>query len=108
LNISRTSVGLAVRAARNAASLSLSDTSAKTKISVSALSRIENGLRSLEFIEASQLANTLNVTLDHFCLLAAAIEKDGIADRALGQREALTSLRNIQRLAVLCAIEAAS
>jgi len=108
LKISRTSVGLAVRAARQAARLSLLDISKKTGISISALSRIETGLRSLDFIEASMLAHELNVDLEHFKDLAVTYEKNGISEKIGKHRELMTDLRRAEQLALLVAIEAAA
>lgn len=106
MKISQNSVGMAVRAARQAARLSLSDIFEITNISVSALSRIENGVRSLDFLEASAIADVLKVDLEHFRALAVTFEEEGLVNQISNKREALADLRAIQRLAILTAIEA--
>ena len=108
MKVSRISVGMAVRAARQAARLSLGEISEKTGISVSALSRIENGLPSLDFVEAAYLAEALNVDLEHFRALASTFEEEGLSDQAFQKKEALSALRSIQRLAILAAVEASA
>ncbi len=108
MKLSPVSVGMAVRAARQAARLPLSDISEKTKISVSSLSRVENGLRSLDFIEAANLAEVLNVDLEHFRALASTFEEDGMPERTAQKKQALADLKEIQRLAILTAIEASA
>ncbi len=105
MKISRTTLGLAVRAAREAAKLTLTDLSEITKISVSALSRSENGLRDLEFAEAIAIAAATRIELDTLHALAATYERDGAPAIALKREQLANDLNALRRLAIEAAIE---
>jgi len=108
LNTSRTSIGLAVRAARQAARISLTELAKRTDINISALSRVETGLRGLEFVEAIALAKELHVSLDHFKDLANTYEKIGVPEKIIKNRQLMNDLRQVHQLAILTAIEASA
>lgn len=106
MNISRTSIGLAVKAARQAAHLSLSELAQKTEINISSLSRVESGLRALDFSEAIVLAKELRVNLDHFKDLAKTYEENGTVEKIIKNRDLINALKKAHQLAILTAIEA--
>lgn len=97
--ISRTSVGLALRAAREAAGLTIKDLAGVTALSESSLSRSENGLRDLAYTEVLTIAAALRIDAETFRQLAETFERADVA----GKRDAISE---VQRLAIQTAIEA--
>jgi transcriptional regulator with XRE-family HTH domain len=100
MKISKTSLGLAIRTSRELARLTLTDLSAVTGLPVSALSRAENGLRSIDFSEAVSIADALKVDLHVLRSLAETFEREGAADKALLKSQLRKELNDLQRLAL--------
>jgi transcriptional regulator with XRE-family HTH domain len=105
MKLSRTSVGLAVRAAREAAKLTLTDLSGETNISVAALSRSENGLRDIEFAEAVSIAAATHIDVETLRTLAATFEREGAPAIARKKGRLDRDLNELQRVAIEAAIE---
>jgi transcriptional regulator with XRE-family HTH domain len=105
MKLSRTSLGLAVRAAREAAKLTANDLARLADMDRSALSRTENGLRSLEFSEAVAIAAVVGVDVEALRTLAETFEREGVDSKRTAQREIQQDLNRLQRLAVVTAIE---
>lgn len=105
MKLSRTSLGLAVRAARKAANMTAESLSEASGIDRSALSRTENGLRSLEFSEAVTIAAILNIDVESLRTLAETFEREGAPAKRENQREIEVDLNRLQRAVVQAAIE---
>lgn len=101
MRLSRTALGLAVRAARGAARLTLKDLAELAGMTVSSLSRSENGERDLTFVEISAIATAVRVELEDLRTLAETFERDGTVAREGQARE----MNKLQRLAIEAAIE---
>lgn len=108
MRLSRISVGLAVRAAREAARLTLGDLAQKTGTTATSLSRSENGLRDVEFSEVVAIANAVGIGLETFRTLAETFENAGAASTAMKQHELKIELIELQRAAIEAAIEASN
>lgn len=106
MKLSRASVGLAVRAARDAAQLTLNDLANMTGITLASLSRSENGLRDIEFAEAVAIANAAKIDVETLRTLAETFERAGAAKTAKKRSALEEDLNELQRLAVEAAIEA--
>ena len=106
--ISRSSMGLAVRAARDAARLTLSDLSAKTGIPVSTLSRTETGQRAIEFVEAIKIAEAVHLVVNELRTLAETIEGEGGTEKSQTHGQIKKDLKELQRLAIESAVTARS
>lgn len=106
MSLSRNAVGLAVRALRDAAARTLEDLAGAAGMTASSLSRTENGLRSVEFAEAVRLAEALGIGVTDFLELAQNIERSGASAKADGRRKLQAELDELQRDAVLAAVEA--
>jgi len=106
MKLTRTSLGLAVRAARDQAKLTLSDLSAQTGIPTSTLSKTENGLRALEFNEALAIANVCKIDVEVLRTLAETFEREGAHQKQSTRNELAADLNNLQRLAIESAISA--
>lgn len=104
MKLSRTSVGLAVRAARKAANITADTLSELTGIDRSSLSRTENGKRSLEFDEAVTIAAHLHIDVEALRTLAETFEREGATSKRHAQREIEADLNRLQRAAVEAAI----
>jgi transcriptional regulator with XRE-family HTH domain len=102
--ISRISMGLAIRAVRDMAKLTLSALSDKTGIPISSLSRIENGLRSVDFAEALAIAEVAKIDISTLRTLAETFERQGVAENLQCQNSLKKDLNNLQRLAIEAAI----
>jgi transcriptional regulator with XRE-family HTH domain len=102
MKLSRKSVGLAVRAAREAANLTSADLAGQTAMTPSSLSRTENGLRALEFHEAVAVAKCLGIEVEDLRTLAETFERDELPRKLEAKQR---DLNNLQRLAVKAAIE---
>lgn len=105
MKISRSSLGLALRAIREAARMTLKDLSASTGIAVSSLSRSENGQRDLEFAEVVQVCETVGLDVLAFRMLAESIEEAGSSDIARKGDELKSELLALQQSALEAAVE---
>lgn len=106
MQLSRISVGLAVRAARDAAGLTLNDLATMTGITASSLSRSETGQRDLAYTEVLAIADALKIDGEALRTLAETFERAGVENNQR-QRDALArDLNDLQRLAIEAAIEA--
>jgi transcriptional regulator with XRE-family HTH domain len=103
MTISRMSVGLAVRASREAAKLSAADLANMAGMNASTLSRTENGLRALELVEAMEIATAVGLDIPKLLSLAETFERDGAADR---RSQLQRDLNTLERLAYQAAVEA--
>lgn len=108
MRLTSTSIGLAVRAGRSTKKMTLGDLSACTGIGVSALSRVENGLRSLEFTEAVAVAAAFKIDLEHLRTLAETFEAEGAPAKQKKQQKLKADLVRLQRLAIESAIDSLS
>lgn len=105
MRLSRASVGLAVRAVREAARLTLSDLAQEVGMTTASLSRTENGLRDIEFAEAVAISAAVRIELETLRTLAETFEHAGTA-AAIQQKSQLQSdLRELQRAAIEAAVE---
>ena len=102
MKLSRTALGLAVRAARGAARLTLKDLAEPAGMTVSSLSRSENGERDLTYVEIDAIATAVRIELEDLRTLAETFERDGTVAREDQARE----INKLQRLAIEAAIEA--
>jgi len=105
MKLSRTSVGLAVRAARKAANITADKLSELSGMDRSSLSRTENGKRALEFDEAVTITSLLHIDVEALRTLAETFEREGVADKRNTQRAIENDLNRLQRAAVEAAIE---
>lgn len=105
MKLSRVSVGQAVRAAREAAGLTLADLAGQVDLTTSSLSRTETGQRDLSFPELVAIAGAVKLGIEDFRLMVEAYERD-----AAPRQQALDALKRdlneLQRQAVVSAIEA--
>lgn len=106
MKLSRVAVGLAVRAARDAAQLTLNDLASMAKMTVASLSRSENGLRDLEFAEAAAIAEACKIDIETLRSLAETFERAGAAKTAQKKSDLQSDLNELQRLAIEAAIDA--
>ena len=97
-------MGLAVRAAREAAGLTLKDLSGITGLTPSGLSRTESGLRDIEFNEFIAVADAVQVSVDELRTLAETMEREGAAQKMTQRNELEEDLNRLQRMAVTAAI----
>lgn len=75
--LSRASIGLAVRVAREAADLTLQQMSEATGMSIANVSRSENGLRDLAFSEVVAITHASRMSIDVFLQLVTTYERGG-------------------------------
>lgn len=108
MKLSRTSIGLAVRAARDAARLTLKDLAEPAGMTISSLSRSENGERDMTFAEITAIAAAVHIGIEDLRTLAETFERDGAASIAEGRKELARDLSQLQRLAIEATIEARS
>lgn len=101
-------MGLAVRAAREAARLTLNDLAALTGITLSSLSRSENGQRDLAFTEVLEIAKALKVDAETLRTFAETFERAGVSKTTLKRDQLSRDLNDLQRLAIETALEAYS
>jgi transcriptional regulator with XRE-family HTH domain len=105
MKLSRTSLGLAVRTAREAARLTPAQLVDLAGIDRSALSRVENGIRALEFSEAVAIAEAVGIDVERLRTLAETFEREGVHEKRVAQRDIERELNSLQRLAMKTAIE---
>ncbi len=108
MKLSRASVGLAVRAAREAASLTLSDLAGAVGMTTASLSRSENGLRDLEFAEVVAIAEAVRIDVEWIQSLAETYERTDAGKKLRRKSELTEDLNDLRRLAIEAAIEARS
>lgn len=106
MKLSRTSVGLAVRAAREAAGLTLNDLSGITGITVSSLSRSETGQRDLAYTEVLAIAAAVKIDGETLRTLAETFERAGVEKTQRKRDELARDLNELQRIAIEATIEA--
>jgi transcriptional regulator with XRE-family HTH domain len=96
MKLSRASVGFAIRAARDAAGLTLRDLAGLTGISHTLLGRTELGERDVGYLELLAIAEA--VKLDELTLreYAKTFERDGLPE----QRQIVRDANRLQRLAI--------
>ena len=112
MKLSRASVGLAVRAAREAAGLTLNDVAGMTGMTQSTLSRTELGERDLAYTEILGIAEVAKIDVEALRTLAETFERDGDAEMHATKQRAKNQLahelNDLQRLAIETAIQARS
>lgn len=106
MKLSRTSMGLAVRAARGQAMMTLGDLSAQTGIPTSTLSKTENGQRALEFSEAVAISTACGIDVEILRTMADTFEREGAHDKQAARNELAADLNQLQRRAIEAAISA--
>ena len=106
MKLSRASVGLAVRAAREAARLTLNDLAPMAGMTITSLSRSENGLRDIEFAEVVAIANAAKIDIETLRTLAETFERAGAAKKVQRKSALAKDLNDLQRLAIEATIEA--
>jgi transcriptional regulator with XRE-family HTH domain len=105
MKLSRTSLGLAVRAARDAAKMTIGDLATATDISHTLLSRSENGLRDLSFTEVEAIAAAVKIGPEDLRTLAETFERAGAHEKQQNITQLQRDLNELQRKAVEAAIE---
>lgn len=93
---SREAIGMAVRAAREAAGLTLRDLAAVTSISHALLGRTELGERDLGYAEMLSIAIAVNATEQTLREFAMTFQRDGIQEA----RQQMRDLNKAQRRAI--------
>lgn len=106
MKLTRTSVGLAVRAAREAAGFTLNDLAGMTGITLSTISRSETGQRDLAFTEFISIAQALKIDAETLRSLAETFERAGVSETQRKRDQLSRDLNDLQRLAIETAIEA--
>ena len=101
LKLSRTSVGLAIRAAREAAGLTLKDLAATSGVSFSLLSRTELGERDVAYLEVLTIIETLKIDESQLREYAKTFEREGLP----ANRQMARDLNKLQRRAIESLIE---
>lgn len=105
MKLSRASIGMAIRAAREAAKMSLGDMAGLVGMTPASLSRTETGLRDAEFAEVVAIAERLGIELEVLRTLAETFEHSGAAAKARQKDQLKDELIELQRAAVEAAIE---
>ena len=96
---------MAVKFAREKAGLTASDLAGQVGIDRSALSRVENGVRSLDFSEAVAIATAVKIDVEALRTYAETFEREGVDSKRTALREIEKDLNRLQRMAVETAIE---
>lgn len=91
MHITRISIGLAVKAAREALKLTANDLSKQAGISTSSLSRTENGFRGFDLEEAVAISEALGIKVQALVDLANEFEISGAAE------ERAATIKQLQR-----------
>jgi transcriptional regulator with XRE-family HTH domain len=78
MKIKPMAVGLAVRTAREAASLTQQELALLSGMHISSLSRSENGLRDFEFCEAAAVCDALNMNVETLRAFAENLQHAGV------------------------------
>ena len=105
MKLSRASVGLAVRAAREAAGMTLGDLAGAAGMTATSLSRSENALRDIEFAEIVAIADAVKIDVETIRSLAETFERAGTAAKSKSRSKLTDDLNELQRLAIEAAIE---
>lgn len=100
MKLTRESVGLAIRTAREQAGLTLRDLAGVTGISHALLGRTELGERDVGYLELLDIAAALKVDEPVLRELAQTFERDGLAARRHEQRQLARDLNQLQREAI--------
>jgi transcriptional regulator with XRE-family HTH domain len=79
MELSRISLGMALRTAREAVKVTANDLARQVGMTPSAISRTENGLRALELSEAARIAPVLGTTVEGLLTVAKRLEESGLA-----------------------------
>jgi transcriptional regulator with XRE-family HTH domain len=106
MKLTRISVGLAVRAAREAAGLTLNDLAGLTGITLSTISRSETGQRDISFTEVLAISQALKISAETLRSLAETFERGGASETQHKRNQLFSDLNDLQRLAIEAAIEA--
>ena len=106
MKLSREALGLAVRAAREAADFTLGDLAGVAGMTVPSLSRSENGLRDLEFAEVVAIADAVKIDVEWIRALAETYERAGAPAKLKRKSELTEQLDELRRLAIEAAVEA--
>ncbi len=106
MKLTRVSLGMAVRTAREAAKLTLNDLAIATGLTQSSLSRSEIGQRDLAFTEVLAIAEVLKIEVSQLRDLAETFERDGVSEKAEKRDQLAHDLNELQRTAIEAAIEA--
>jgi len=102
--LSDAQIGLAVKAARQAAGWSGKVLAESSGVSATALSKIEGGKQSLSFAEASAIAHSLGIRTDH--LERLAFDAEGFAEAAVSAKDRLKrDLQLLEQRFILRAVE---
>lgn len=108
MKLSRASLGLAVRAAREAAGLTLMDLAGSTGMTQSTLSRSELGERDLAFTEVLSIADAVQLSVEDLRTFAETLERDGEAETHAAKQASRSKLAQdlnaLQRRAIEVAI----
>lgn len=100
MKLTRESVGLAIRTAREAAGLTLRDLAGVTGISHALLGRSELGERDVGYVEMLDIAAALHVEEAVLREYAKTFERDGLAAKRQEQRQLVRDLNALQREAI--------
>jgi len=106
MTISRAALGSAVRAARDAADLSIRDLASRAGLSAAVLSRTENGERDLAYTELLAIAQAVGLRVEDLHNLAENCERQGVGRVRQELSQLQADLLQLQRAALLAAIEA--
>ena len=108
MKLSRISIGLAVRTLRDAGGKTLSDLAGRVGMTLSSLSRSENGQRDMSFAEITAIAAELSIDIEYLRTVAETFERAGAGKMASKRDRLANDLNELQRLAVEAAVEARS
>ncbi len=100
MKLTRESVGLAIRTAREQAGLTLRDLAGATGISHALLGRTELGERDVGYLELLDIAAALRVDEPTLREYAKTFERDGLAGKRQEQRQLARDLNALQREAI--------
>lgn len=106
MKLTRVSLGMAVRTAREAAKLTLNDLAVATGLTQSSLSRSEIGQRDLAFTEVLAIAEVLNIGVSELRDLAETFERSGVSEKTDKRDQLAHDLNELQRAALEAVIEA--
>jgi transcriptional regulator with XRE-family HTH domain len=93
MKVGSQAVALALRSLRLAAKMTSVELARAVGLSPSALSRLESGKRSLEFVEAAAIVAVLGTDLQRILELAQRFEREGYPDKVEHLRGQLEELR---------------
>jgi transcriptional regulator with XRE-family HTH domain len=108
MKLSRTSLGIAVKTARELQKMTLKDLAVAADLKEYSLSRSENGLRDLEFAEVVAIAQVLHVELAWIINLAENLDRSGVLEATAHKSEIKRELFALERELIEAAIEASA